>query len=158
MRAAFRNPPVGLTVRGQEEKSKMPTAQRIAVNLLTRDIGRSTEFYRRLCDLEPIHSESWYVVLAMAPESPFHLGLIDWVSEFVPRAARGEAQGSYLEIIVDNVEAALAAISHFNTEIIEEPTVFGQQTRAVMRDIDGHVIDLSTPHSHHIIPPRKAVA
>lgn len=136
----------------------MPIAQRISINLLTRNIALATEFYRSLCGLELVHDESWYVVLAMTPESSFQLGLIDWVSEFVPRAARGEAQGAYLEIVVKDVEAALAAIRHFDIEVIEEPTVFGEQTRAVLRDPDGHLIDLSTPHARYLIPPRKAVA
>jgi catechol 2,3-dioxygenase-like lactoylglutathione lyase family enzyme len=136
----------------------MPIAQRISTNLLTRDIAASTEFYRSLCGFRQVHTESWYVVLATSPESAFQLGLIDWVSEFVPRAARGEAQGSYLEVVVEDVAAAVDAIRPYGTEIIEEPTLFGEQTRAVIRDMDGHVIDLTTPHARYIIPPRKAVA
>ena len=136
----------------------MPIAQRISTNLLTRDIIRATEFYRILCGFRQVHTESWYVVLATSPDSPFQLGLIDRVSEFVPRAARGEAQGSFLEIVVDDVSSAIEAVREFGTEIIEEPTLFGEQTRAVLRDLDGHVIDLTTEHARYRIPPRKAVA
>ena len=133
-------------------------AHRISTNLLTRDIAASTEFYRALCGFRQVHTETWYVVLASAPDSPFQLGLIDWVSEFVPRAARGIPQGSYLEIVIDDVPAAVDAIRDFGVEIIEEPATFGEQVRAVIRDLDGHVIDLTTPHARYVIPPRKAVA
>lgn len=136
----------------------MTIAQRISTNLLTRDIAGSTAFYKALCGFRQVHTESWYVVLATSPESPFQLGLIDWVSEFVPKAARGVAQGSYLEIVVDDVLAAVDAIRSFDVQIIEEPITYGEQTRAVIRDLDGHVIDLTTPHARYTIPPRKAVA
>lgn len=136
----------------------MTIAQRISTNLLTRDIAGSTAFYKALCGFRQVHTESWYVVLATSPESPFQLGLIDWVSEFVPKAARGVAQGSYLEIVVDDVLAAVDAIRSFDVQIIEEPIAYGEQTRAVIRDLDGHVIDLTTPHARYTIPPRKAVA
>ena len=136
----------------------MTIARRISTNLLTRDIAASTDFYKALCGFRQVHTESWYVVLATSPDSPFQLGLIDWVSEFVPKAARGVAQGSYLEIVVDDVLAAVDAIRAFDVQIIEEPVVYGEQTRAVIRDLDGHVIDLTTPHARYTIPPRKAVA
>ncbi len=136
----------------------MTIARRISTNLLTRDIAASTDFYKALCGFRQVHTESWYVVLATSPDSPFQLGLIDWVSEFVPKAARGVAQGSYLEIVVDDVLAAVDAIRAFDIQIIEEPVVYGEQTRAVIRDLDGHVIDLTTPHARYTIPPRKAVA
>lgn len=136
----------------------MPIAHRVSVNLLTRDIAASVAFYQALCGYQQVHAEEWYAILAAGPESSFQLGLIDWVSEFVPRAARGEAQGSYIEIVVDDVAAAVDAIRSFDTEIIEEPTVWGEQTRAVIRDLDNHVIDLTTPHARFTLPPRKTVA
>ena len=136
----------------------MPIAHRVSVNLLTRDIAASVAFYKALCGYEQVHAEPWYAILAASPDSPFQLGLIDWVSEFVPKAARGEAQGSFIEIVVDDVAAAVEAIRPFDTEIIEAPTVFGEQTRAVIRDLDNHVIDLTTPHARFTIPPRQTVA
>ncbi|UXN73054.1 hypothetical protein N8D56_18810 [Devosia sp. A8/3-2] len=135
----------------------MAIAHRISTNLLTHDIAASTEFYRALCGFRQVHTETRYVVLASQPDSPFQLGLIDWVSEFVPCAARGVARGSYLEIVVDDVPAAIDAIRPFEVEIIEEPMTFGEQVRGVIRDLDGHVIDLTTPHARYVIPPRKAV-
>lgn len=136
----------------------MTIAHRISANLLTRDLAASSAFYQALCGFGIVHQESWYVILAAAPDSAFQLGLIDWVSEFVPRAARGVPQGSFLEVVVDDVAAAVDAVRSFDTEIIEAPTQFGEQTRAVIRDLDGHVIDIATPHTRFIIPPRKSVA
>jgi catechol 2,3-dioxygenase-like lactoylglutathione lyase family enzyme len=136
----------------------MPIAHRVSANLLTRDLAASAAFYKALCGFQQVHAEPWYVVLAASPDASFQLGLIDWVSEFVPKAARGEAQGSYLEIVVDDVAAAVESIRAFDTQIIEEPTVYGEQTRAVIRDLDNHVIDLTTPQARFTIPPRKAVA
>ncbi|WP_127752496.1 VOC family protein [Devosia sp. 1566] len=136
----------------------MPIAQRISINLLTRNIADNIAFYQALCGFQIVHQEAWYVVLAASPDSQFQLGLIDWVSEFVPRAARGEPQGAYLEVVVEDVAGAVEAIRPFGTEIIEEPTTFGPLTRAVLRDLDGHVIDVVSPGARYTIPPRRTVA
>jgi catechol 2,3-dioxygenase-like lactoylglutathione lyase family enzyme len=136
----------------------MPIAQRVSINLLTRDIAANVRFYQALCGFQVVHQEAWFVVLAASPDSQFQLGLIDWVSEFVPRAARGEAQGSYLEVVVEDVAAAVEAVRSFGTEIIEEPTTFGELTRAVLRDHDGHVIDVCSPGARYTVPPRRTVA
>jgi catechol 2,3-dioxygenase-like lactoylglutathione lyase family enzyme len=136
----------------------MPATPRFTISLLTRDISRSVAFYRALSGFELVHSEDWYAVLAASAGSPFQLGLIDWTSEFVPRAARGTAQGAFIEIVVEDVPAALAGVRGFDIEIIEEPQPFGDMMRAVVRDLDGHVVDITTPHARYHIPPRQHVA
>ncbi|KKB12714.1 hypothetical protein VE25_05620 [Devosia geojensis] len=128
----------------------------LSTNLLTRDIRGSTDFYQRLTGFELVRSEPWYALLAPGPDSDAQLGLIDWVSEFVPKAARGEAQGSYIEIVVPDVIAALDAVRSFDIEIIEQPgDVHGE--RAVLRDLDGHVVTLITPQGRFAVPPEQHV-
>jgi catechol 2,3-dioxygenase-like lactoylglutathione lyase family enzyme len=136
----------------------MPATSRFTITLLTRDISRSIAFYQALTGFGLVHSEDWYAVLAASPDSAFQLGLIDWTSEFVPRAARGTAQGAFIEIVVEDVPRALAALEGFDIEVIEEPQRYGDMMRAVVRDLDGHVVDITTPHARYLIPPRQHVA
>ena len=134
----------------------MTTPTGLSTTLLTRDIRNSIDFYQRLTGFELVRSEPWYALLAPGPESDAQLGLIDWVSEFVPRAARGEAQGSYIEIVVPDVPAALDAVRSFDIEIIEQPGD-ARADRAVLRDLDGHVVTLVTPEGRFATPPEQHV-
>lgn len=135
----------------------MPAALGLSSNLLTRNLAGSIEFYRLLTGFDLVRSEPWYALLAPHAESDAQLGLIDWVSEFVPKAARGEAQGSYIEIVVPDVEAALAAVGDFEVEIIEKPLEHYRGIRAVLRDLDGHVITIVTPEARFALPPEQGV-
>lgn len=135
----------------------MSAALGLSSNLLTRNLAGSIEFYRLLTGFDLVRSEAWYALLAPNPESDAQLGLIDWVSEFVPKAARGEAHGSYIEIVVPDVEAALAAVNGFDIEVIEEPLEHYRGSRAVLRDLDGHVITIVTPEARFALPPEHRV-
>ena len=135
----------------------MPAAKTLCTYLLTRDVAASASFYSALCGYQPVRRESWFTLLAPSADSLVQLGLVDWVSEFVPRAARGDAQAHYLEFVVDDVHAALSAIGGFDVEIIEHPIEHGPAAKAVLRDIDGHVITLVTPQSRFAEPPRQHV-
>ncbi|GLQ55322.1 VOC family protein [Devosia nitrariae] len=135
----------------------MPAALGLSSTLLTRNLDDSIDFYRRLTGFDLVRSEPWYALLAPGPESDAQLGLIDWVSEFVPKAARGIPQGAYIEIVVPDVQAALAAVESFDIEVIEEPLEHYRGSRAVLRDLDGHVITIVTPEARFALPPEHHV-
>jgi len=136
----------------------MTSANIVCTYLLSRDLDVSRRFYTALCGYQAVEQGEWFVVLARGPESQTQLGLIDWVSQFVPRAARGEAQGGFLEIVVDDVAAALDAVAGFSVEITEAPEPDDPTARAVLRDPDGHVIALTTIRGRFSQPPQKSAA
>jgi len=120
--------------------------ERILFNILAKDLTTSAAFYRQLANFEQIYTSDWYVVLAVPGHTGFQLGLIDQVSEFAPRHAWGTAAGGYLTLVVDDVFAALERAREMGVEIIETPTSLEYgQTRALIRDPNGVIIDLSTP-------------
>jgi hypothetical protein len=81
------------------------------------------------------------------------------VSELVPRAARGIAEGTYLSIVTEDVDAALAVAAEFELEVIERTETVGADTlHAVIRDLDGRVVELTTPAAHLALPPRQTIA
>jgi catechol 2,3-dioxygenase-like lactoylglutathione lyase family enzyme len=132
---------------------------RFVTNLLTRDVERSAAFYRALAGLTEIRRGEVFIVLAPTNDSAGQLCLIDWVSELVPRAARGLAEGTYLSLVIEDVAAAVAVARRFEVEIIEATSTEGERpTQAIIRDLDGRVIELVTPAAHLAQVPRDTVA
>jgi predicted enzyme related to lactoylglutathione lyase len=123
-----------------------PKLKRVLFNILAKDLDTSARFYRRIANFEEVYTSDWYVVMT-APDMPgLEIGLIDQVSEFTPRHAWGMHEGTYLTLVVDDVFAALERARDLGVEIIEEPVALAYgQTRALIRDPNGMVIDLSTP-------------
>ncbi len=115
-------------------------------NILCKNLRDSVSFYRALADFETVYESDWYVVLTVPGRDGVELGLIDQVSEFTPRHAWGMHEGSYLTLVVDDVFAALERARALEVEVIEEPVALDYgPTRALIRDPNGLVIDLSTP-------------
>jgi catechol 2,3-dioxygenase-like lactoylglutathione lyase family enzyme len=122
------------------------TIDRVLFNILVKDLTTSAAFYRRLGNFEQIYTSDWFIVLSVPGHSGFQLGLIDHVSEFAPRHAWGSPAGGYVTLVVDDVFAALARAREMGVEIIEEPVALAYgQTRALIRDPNGLIVDLSTP-------------
>lgn len=119
---------------------------RIIFNILAKDIEVTARFYEQLCGLERIYTSDWYIVLTPGGELAYELGIIDEVSEFVPKAARGLFAGGYLTLVVDDVWAAYDRAREMDVEVVSLPTdmEYGQ-TQMVLRDPNNVVLDFSTP-------------
>lgn len=124
----------------------MPTTNRIVFNILSKDIENTTQFYENVAGLTRIYTSDWYNVLSPEGQETVQLGIIDEVHEIVPTQARGLIAGTYLTLVVDNLKEALSAAQAENAEIMEQPVdqLYGQR-RALIRDPDGLVVDLSEP-------------
>jgi catechol 2,3-dioxygenase-like lactoylglutathione lyase family enzyme len=124
----------------------MAQLSRVLFNILCKNLRDSVAFYRALADFETVYESDWYVILGIPGREGVELGLVDQVSEFAPRHAWGMHEGSYLTLVVDDVFVALERARDLEVEIIEEPVALDYgQTRALIRDPNGLVIDLSTP-------------
>lgn len=124
----------------------MPMLTRVLFNVLCKDLPGSVAFYRALVDFETIYESDWYVVLTPPGQPLVQIGLIDEVSEFTPRHAWGTRQGTYLTLVVEDVLAVLDRARRLEVEVVSEPVDMGYgQTRALIRDPNGLIIDISTP-------------
>lgn len=124
----------------------MPQLQRVLYNILCKNLGDSVAFYRDLADFEVLYESDWYVVLTPPGQRNVQLGLIDQVSEYTPRHAWGMHEGAYLTLVVDDVFEAMERAAALNAEIIEQPVALPYgQTRGLIRDLNGMVLDISTP-------------
>jgi catechol 2,3-dioxygenase-like lactoylglutathione lyase family enzyme len=133
--------------------------RKLVTNLLSRDVERCAAFYKLLCGLSEVRRTDACVLLGAADGESAELAVIDWVSELVPRAARGISAGAFLSFVLDDIGAALAIARDFDLEIIEQtPADSAEPIQVIIRDIDGRVVELTTPAAHLALVPRQRVA
>jgi predicted enzyme related to lactoylglutathione lyase len=124
----------------------MAALQRVVFNILCADLAQSARFYRELVGFETIYESEWYVVLVQPGQDLVQVGLIDQVSQFTPRHAWGTHNGTFLTLVVEDIFATLDIARRLGAEIIEEPVSLDYgQTRSLIRDPNGFVLDISTP-------------
>lgn len=124
----------------------MPTLNRVLFNVLCKDLGESVAFYRQLFGLDTVYESDWFVILTPQGQPSVQIGLIDQVSEFTPRHAWGMHEGTYLTFEVDDVIDVMDRARAMGAEIVSEAVALDYgQTRGLIRDLNGMVIDVSTP-------------
>ena len=124
----------------------MPALNRVLFNVLCKDLSSSVAFYRQLLDLETTYESDWYVTLSPKGQPQIEIGLIDQVSQFTPRHAWGMHEGTYLTFVVDDVFEVLDRARALGAEVVSEPVALDYgQTRGLIRDLNGMVLDISTP-------------
>lgn len=124
----------------------MSVLNRVLFNVICKDLADSTNFYKQLFGLETIYDSDWFVVLSPKGQPNVQIGLVDQMSQFTPRHAWGMHEGTYLTFEVDNVFAVLEQTRELGADIVSEPQVLDYgQTRGLIRDLNGMVIDVSTP-------------
>jgi predicted enzyme related to lactoylglutathione lyase len=124
----------------------MPALNRVQFNVLCKDLSGSVAFYRQLLDLETTYESDWFVTLSPKGQPEIEIGLIDQVSQFTPRHAWGMHEGTYLTFVVDDVFDVLDRARALGAEVVSEPVALDYgQTRGLIRDLNGMVLDISTP-------------
>lgn len=124
----------------------MPALNRVLFNVLCKDLSASVTFYRQLLDLDTTYESDWFVTLSPKGQPHIEIGLIDQVSQFTPRHAWGMHEGTYLTFVVDDVFDVLDRARALGAEVVSEPVALDYgQTRGLIRDLNGMVLDISTP-------------
>ena len=124
----------------------MPALNRVLFNVLCTDLSGSVAFYRQLLDLETTYESDWFVTLSPKGQPGIEIGLIDQVSQFTPRHAWGLHEGTYLTLVVDDVYEVIDRARALGAEVVSAPVALDYgQTRGLIRDPNGMVLDISTP-------------
>lgn len=124
----------------------MSVLNRVLFNVLCQDLPASAEFYRQLFGLETVYDSDWFIVLSPEGQPNVQIGLIDQMSEYTPRHAWGMHEGTYLTFVVDDVLEVMDRARAMGAEIVAEAIALDYgQTRGLIRDLNGMVIDVSTP-------------
>jgi hypothetical protein len=86
------------------------------------------------------------VVLTPKGQANVQIGLIDQMSQYTPRHAWGMHEGTYLTFEVDDVFEVLDRARAMGADVVSEAIALDYgQTRGLIRDLNGMVIDVSTP-------------
>lgn len=123
------------------------------VNICSDQLSTTRDFYVDLLGFEVSFDSDWFVQLR-ANDSGATIGIMARDHELVPEQARGAASGSYITIVVDDVESVFARAKDLSVPIAEEPKdLFYGQRRMLVIDPNGVLVDVSSPTA----PPPTAL-
>ncbi|MEM9742019.1 MAG: VOC family protein [Pseudomonadota bacterium] len=107
---------------------------------------QSAAFYQSLFGLERTFSSDWFVVLASRTTPGFELGLFKRDHELVPTGFQKPPAGALLTFVVEDCDALYEQALERGLSIVEPPRdLFYGQRRWLLTDLDGTLIDVSSP-------------
>lgn len=121
------------------------TISRSFVNICSDQLPTTRDFYVDLLGFQVGYDSDWFVQLS-DQDSDATIGIMARDHELVPEQARGKATGSYLTVVVDDVEPVFARAKELGVPIVEEPRdLFYGQRRMLVTDPNGVLVDVSSP-------------
>lgn len=121
------------------------TISRSFVNICSDRLPTTRDFYVDLLGFQVGFDSDWFVQLS-ASDSEATIGIMARDNELVPEQARGAASGSYITVVVDDVEPVFARAKDLGVPIVEEPKdLFYGQRRMLVTDPNGVLVDVSSP-------------
>jgi catechol 2,3-dioxygenase-like lactoylglutathione lyase family enzyme len=134
--------PVSLHVDRAEEKA----INRAFTNILCVDVQETARFYETLLGLKRVGDYGWFVLLGSDGPSGFELGIIDRGHETIPTDVATTAGGVILTFVVDDLGIIDRRARSMNADVIDGPTALSYgQTRLLLRDPSGTLVDVSSP-------------
>lgn len=121
------------------------TISRSFVNICSDRLAETRDFYVDLLGFEVGFDSDWFVQLSAA-DSDATIGIMRRDHELVPEQARGAASGSYVTVVVDDVDPVYARATDRGLPVVEAPTdLFYGQRRMLVTDPNGVLVDVSSP-------------
>ncbi|MFD3701544.1 VOC family protein [Nocardia sp. NPDC058658] len=115
------------------------------VNICSDRLPATRDFYVDLLGFRIAYDSDWFVQLDDAG-SGATIGIIARDHDLVPEHARGGFGGSYITIVVDDVEPVYARVKDLRVPVVEEPRdLFYGQRRMLVTDPNGYLVDVSSP-------------
>lgn len=123
----------------------MQSINRILVNICSKSLVDSKEFYTQLFDFEIAFDSDWFVQLRSKDKS-LELGIIDQDNELLPEYYRSKPNGFYITFVVENADEVYKKAKELGITIVKEPedTPYGQR-RLLVKDPNGALLDISSP-------------
>lgn len=119
---------------------------RAFTNILCGDVEKTALFYEMLLGMTRSGDFGWFVLLGSDTLPGWELGILDMSHDSVPSHLAARPAGMILTFVVDDVETLHNTAVEMGAEILQEPTVLPYgQTRLLLRDPTGSVVDISSP-------------
>jgi len=123
----------------------MNEINRLLINICSDDLIRTKEYYMLLFDFTINFESDWFIHL-ISQKSKLELGIIQRSHDMVPEECNSTSDGSYLTIVVENVEDIYKLALEQKFAILKEPEdMFYGQRRLLLQDPNGVVLDISAP-------------
>ena len=123
----------------------MNEINRLLINICSDDLIRTKEYYMLLFDFAINFESDWFIHL-ISQKSKLELGIIQRSHDMVPEECYSTSNGSYLTIVVENVEDIYKLALEQKFAILKEPEdMFYGQRRLLLQDPNGVVLDISAP-------------
>ncbi|WP_349436628.1 VOC family protein [Pararhizobium sp. A13] len=122
--------------------------------IMTGDVARTVEFYKRHLRFEALFASNWYVHLQSTIDERVALAVLDGSHGTIPETGRGSAQGLLLNFEVEDPDALYAEFQAAGLPILKAicDEDFGQR-HFITIDPNGVLIDVIKP-----IPPSAEFA
>ena len=121
------------------------TITRSFVNICSDLLPQTRDFYVNLLGFQVGFDSDWFVQLR-AVDSDATVGIMRRDHELVPEQVRGAAAGSYVTVVVDDVDAVFTRAQTLGVKVVEPPTdLFYGQRRMLVTDPNGMLVDISSP-------------
>ncbi len=120
--------------------------QRAFTSILSTDVDRAANFYEQLFGMSRHYDSDWFVILCHEKMASLELGILQYDHDIVPSSIRSKPAGVMITFVVDNCDVVYEAAVKLKAKIVEPPTdmPYGQR-RFLTHDIDGTVLDISSP-------------
>ncbi|MEL6838856.1 MAG: VOC family protein [Pseudomonadota bacterium] len=119
---------------------------RAFTNILCADVKTSAWFYENMLGMTEHGDFGWFMLLGHPTMPGFELGLLDQSHDSVPGALAGLAPGIILTFVVADVAEYHDRAVQIGAQIIQAPVALPYgQTRLLLRDPAGTIIDISSP-------------
>ena len=124
----------------------MVAIARLIPNICSQNLAASRDFYVNLLGFEITFDSDWYVQVASPTNAKIELGFIQQDHELIPTTFQAAPQGSYLTLVVDDVDTVYATAQSLGLEVLQPPKdEFYGQRRMLITDPNGLLLDISTP-------------
>ena len=120
--------------------------KRVFTNILSSNVDAAASFYQALLGMSRHFNSDWFVVLTHEDCPTLEFGILDRENAIVPSGLGKAPQGVIVTFVVEDVEIVFAKAQSLGAAIIEPPTdLFYGQRRLLIEDLDGTVVDISSP-------------
>lgn len=122
----------------------MTEIKRHLINICSRDLETSRDFYMTHFSFSIGFESDWFILLR-SDKSHLELGIIKQDHKIVPEGLNSQpSTGLYLTFIIEDIDAFYEKAKDSKCVIVSAPeNLFYGQRRCVIRDPDGHFIDVS---------------
>ncbi len=123
-----------------------PDVSRVVYNVVAPDIEKTASFYERLVLCQRLFTSKRFICLESQTAPKIEIGIIDETNLTFRQEVKGQFVDDYLSLAVPDIYEALERARAMGAEIIAEPdSLEYEQTRMLVRDPNGVVLDLATP-------------